>query len=347
MNRNNIYCNENEELRIGEVKRLVAEEPKKYYIYELLRSDGRPFYVGKGSGVRLQWHEQEALNTNGNHLKLKIIRGFLRKFGFVLYRIAGFYSNEEHAYNVEKFLIKYHGRIDLGTGILTNLTDGGDPRNVSEQSKLLLSKSIKKWVKEHPEEHEAGQEKATEGKRKSENRERSRQTQLKYMDEHPEEFQETMNKTHETRRRPENRKANREKLKHYYRKPGSKERSSQISSKWVEDNPEEHQEIMELANQGKRTPEARAKNSESRLKNIKENPEKERQRLEKMRRTCRTLENREKNRQAQTKQLAEKKIIVDRCINLIKNYNLNLKIPDGRKSPAFWMKFEYVLLSIT
>ena len=328
-------------MRINICREMIYENPKKYYIYELLRLDGRPFYIGKGSGSRLQYHEQEATKTRRSNLKLKIIRGFLHKFGYLSYRIVGFYQDEKYAHNVEKFLIKYYGRIDLRTGILTNLTDGGDPRNVSEQSKLLLSQSITKWIKDNPEEHKDNQKVATETHRKPENREQSRQIQLKYMEKHPEEFQETMNKTHETRRNPENRKANSERLQSYYSKPGSKEKSSQIALKWIKDNPVEHQEIIELSNKGKRTPEARAKNSKSRLEYIKEHPEKEQQRLEKMRKTSRTIESREINRRAANR----KREVIIRIQSLIKTHNLtNITFPDGRSSIKKFQKLEEELL---
>jgi hypothetical protein len=36
------------------------------------------------------------------------------------------FPSEEDAFEAEKFLIAYYGRIDLGTGCLRNLTDGGE-----------------------------------------------------------------------------------------------------------------------------------------------------------------------------------------------------------------------------
>ena len=79
-----------------------------FYTYMWLREDGTPYYVGKGSGDRVcAWHKRM-----GNAPKDRV----------VVY-IA---IDEADAFEMETLLIWYYGRKDIGTGILRNLTDGGE-----------------------------------------------------------------------------------------------------------------------------------------------------------------------------------------------------------------------------
>lgn len=80
----------------------------KFYTYLYLREDGTPSYVGKGKGRRVfARHRKHSVPP-----KDRII---LQEF-----------ENEADAIRAEMFLIAYYGRIDLGTGCLRNLTDGGE-----------------------------------------------------------------------------------------------------------------------------------------------------------------------------------------------------------------------------
>ena len=83
-----------------------------FYTYAYMREDRTPYYIGKGSGKRCY------TNSGRRHCKVpadksKII--FLKKN-----------LTEEEAFNHEKYMIAVLGRKDLGTGILRNMTDGGD-----------------------------------------------------------------------------------------------------------------------------------------------------------------------------------------------------------------------------
>jgi len=74
-----------------------------FYTYLWLREDGTPYYVGKGTLKRA---------FRKGHPKDKVI--------------IQEHPSEADALAVEKFLIAYYGRKDLGTGILRNLTEGGE-----------------------------------------------------------------------------------------------------------------------------------------------------------------------------------------------------------------------------
>lgn len=98
-----------------------------YYTYVLINSlDGQPFYIGKGSGSRMYQHIKEAQRED--YTKRSVhnkILSILDKGGKVLYTKFD-QPTEEAAFEQEKKLILEYGRKDIGTGILCNLTDGGE-----------------------------------------------------------------------------------------------------------------------------------------------------------------------------------------------------------------------------
>ena len=83
----------------------------QFYSYLWLRPDGTPYYAGKGKGKR-------AFRTQG-HGSLNCPKDFSQIRLFLL-------PTEEAAFAFECMLIRLFGRKDLGTGILRNLTDGGE-----------------------------------------------------------------------------------------------------------------------------------------------------------------------------------------------------------------------------
>ena len=110
----------------------------EYYTYAYLRKDGTPYSIGKGKAGRI---------TNNLHRiaipkeKEKII--YLKKN-----------LTDEEARKHEVYMIFLLGRKDLRTGILRNMTDGGEGcsgRVLSEKTKKKLSNSHK--GKKKSEEH--------------------------------------------------------------------------------------------------------------------------------------------------------------------------------------------------
>jgi hypothetical protein len=83
--------------------------PNRFYTYAYLREDRTPYYIGKGIKDRIH----NPLH-NSIHLPPKERRLFLKQN-----------LTEEEAFKHEKYMIAVFGRKDLGTGILRNMTNGG------------------------------------------------------------------------------------------------------------------------------------------------------------------------------------------------------------------------------
>ena len=111
-------------------------EDATFYVYLMSRLDGRPCYVGKGKGERWRHHGKCGRNR---HL-ISIIKQ-ARAQGQELPRVKVLEGiTEEHAFRVEKALIAFFGREDLGTGLLVNLTDGGDGTSGYRPSAELIER---------------------------------------------------------------------------------------------------------------------------------------------------------------------------------------------------------------
>lgn len=112
-----------------------------FYVYELVRPDGRVFYVGKGCRSRVNQHESEA-RSNCHCYKCNVIRKIWREGGQIEKRIVFKTANEQEAYDYEADLIKFYGRENL-----TNKSDGGEvPRNYSIEGRRKISEANRKKI---------------------------------------------------------------------------------------------------------------------------------------------------------------------------------------------------------
>lgn len=116
----------------------MTQDSRIFYVYAFLRSSASktgprlsPYYIGKGQGQRA-------------YCKHRCGAPRPTDLSFIVFVQEGL--TEEEAFDLEKYCIALYGRVDLGTGILRNLTDGGEGKSgftVSEDMRRRIADAQK------------------------------------------------------------------------------------------------------------------------------------------------------------------------------------------------------------
>jgi hypothetical protein len=102
-----------------------------FYTYLWLRDNGTPYYVGKGRGKRA-YHNDPYRSVKKPKYDSRIL--------------VQYWGSEEEAFSMEKFWVSLFGRLDLGTGVLRNRTNGGDGPTGAKRSVTTIEKLSKRML---------------------------------------------------------------------------------------------------------------------------------------------------------------------------------------------------------
>lgn len=128
-----------------------------FYVYHLVDPNSNlPFYIGKGKNNRMYDHVRDTINQkmfNRNRYLFYKIKKLLKNTGYINYKKISENCSESNALLMEISEIKKYGRKNNKTGILCNMTDGGEGTTgyvPTSKMKRHLSKKRIKFLDDNP-----------------------------------------------------------------------------------------------------------------------------------------------------------------------------------------------------
>jgi hypothetical protein len=104
-----------------------SNPPSGFYVYAYIRQDGTPYYIGKGSNIRAWKHsKKDIISAPKDKTKIIILETNLSEVGSLA---------------IERRMIAWYGRKDIGTGILRNKTNGGEGGSFSGDKNGMYGKT--------------------------------------------------------------------------------------------------------------------------------------------------------------------------------------------------------------
>ena len=189
-----------------------------FYVYQYLREDQTPYYIGKGKDKRA-YVNNRTIKKPTDPLRIEIVKDQL---------------TERQAFDLEIELIALHGRKDIGTGILRNLTNGGE----GVSGRVDTIETIQKRVSKNK-----GKTRTVEQKHRMSQAQKGRPSRI-YTDEQKAEISRKISETHKGIPKSEEHK---QKLSEFFTGKSTGPKSEETKQKMRKPKSEEHKKAISEA----------------------------------------------------------------------------------------------------